>query len=381
MVKYLNDRQLKTKTEPGRYAAARNLYLVVGKKEGARSWVLLITDASGKRREIGLGSVQDVTLAEARDKADELRPQIKKGHDPIAEKKKQKAEATTFGEYAEEWVQAREKEWRGSRAKSIRAALKNHAASLTAMTLGKIETKDVLDVLRPVFKSSPVVAGLLQNVIERALDAARVEGLRAGENPARWRNHLSHHFTRRTDYDHHPAMPYVEIPEWYALCQSDCLKLLVLTALRSTEVRGARWEEFDLENKVWTIPGQRMKAGRPHRVPLTDAVLAVLNRQVRKPQDPFVFGGGRIASSTLMRHVGRAGVTVHGFRSSFRDWAFEETDHPREIVEVALAHVVGDMTERAYRRGDALEKRRALLRDWADLVTSKESASQVEGGS
>lgn len=383
MAKYLNDRQLKTKTEPGRYAAARNLYLVVGKKEGARSWVLLYTSpATGKRREYGLGSVQDVTLAEARGKADELRPKIKNGYDPIegrdSEKKKAKAEGTTFGDYAEEWIKAREGAWRGSRATSIRNGLKNHAGDLTKLPLSKIESQDVIAVLKPIFKSAPVVAGVLQNVMERVLDAARVEGLREGENPARWRNYLSHHFTRRADYVHHPALPYADVPEWFATCKSDCLKLLVLTALRSGEVRGARWEEFDLENRLWTIPGHRMKAGRRHRVPLSDAALEIINRQERKAKDPFVFGGGRIAPSTLMRHVGRKGVTVHGFRSAFRDWAFEETDHSREIIEMSLAHVVGDATERAYRRGDALEKRRALLNDWMTFVTTVSDSANTD---
>jgi integrase len=378
MAKHLNDRQLTTKTAPGRYLAAKNLYLVIGKRAGARSWVFMyVSPVTGKRREYGLGSTESVTLAKARTEADKLRVQIAEGRDPVEQKKEQKrqakADATTFGDYAEDWIKAREGKWRSSRGASMRGALKNHAENLTKMAIAKIESKDVIDVLKPVFKSAPVVAGLLQTTIERVLDAARVDGLREGENPARWRNHLSLRFERRTNYEHHEAMPYNDIPEWFAACNYDPLKLLVLTALRSAEIRGAQWDEFDLDAKVWTIPAKRMKANRDHRIPLTDAAIEILNRQPRKPDDPFVFGGGRIASSTFMRQVGVTGVTVHGFRSSFRDWAFEETDHSREVIEVALAHVVGDQTERAYRRGDALEKRRALMSDWANYVTSKKA--------
>jgi integrase len=361
--KYLTAREVSTLNEPGRYVAAPNLYLVIG-KGGARSWTLLITVA-GKRREIGLGSLRDVSLADARKKAEAMRVDIANGKDPLTAKK-QKAHATTFGAFAGEWVHARATRWRGAQTKAqALAAFRNHAAKLADMPLDRIETKHVLAVLTPLWQEKPIIAGKLQNYIERILDAARVAGLRSRDNPARWRYHLDHIFQAKHDHAHHAAMPYEKVPGWFAGCTNDCLKFVVLTAMRSGEVRGARWDE--IKGDVWEVPGARMKNGRPHRVPLSDAAQAILDRQPRT--GPFIFGNGRMFGTILMRVLRGTGATVHGFRSSFRDFVADRTDFPSEIAEQALAHTVGSAVERAYRRTDMFEKRRQLMQTWSDFVT------------
>jgi integrase len=381
MPKYPNDRQLKLKTEPGRYTAERNLYLVVG-KGGARSWSLIYTSpVTGKRREYGLGSAEVVTLAEARDKADELRLDIKKGSDPIEDKKtkksRAKADATTFGTYVEAWITGqetrKENPLRAGTIRNMRGALKNLPGTFTDKKIASITSEHVIAELRPIWRKAPNVGVLVQKIMENVLDAARAEKLREGENPARWKGNLEtmkHAFPRPKHDTHHAAMPYADIPEWFAANDFDAAKFLALTVARSSEARLAQWSEFDLDAKLWTIPPERMKSRRQHRVPLSDAALAILERTART-RSPFVFNGGKTGQATLLKKIGRPGITAHGFRSSFRDWAFEETDHSREIIEMSLAHAVGDATERAYRRGDALEKRRALLRDWAAFVISK----------
>ncbi|RFC67787.1 tyrosine-type recombinase/integrase [Mesorhizobium denitrificans] len=376
---YLNDRQLKLRTEPGRYAAAPNLYLVVSKGK-TRTWAFIYTSpVTGKRRELGLGSAGLVTLAEARAKADELRGEVKKKpkkgekkFDPLEEKKeaKQEVEASTltFGAYLETWISKQQEEWRDSTLRNIRVALRNVPQSFNDLKVASITDADVVDAITPIWKKAagPVV----QNIMERVLDFAIFHKKRTGANPARWRNHLDQNFKRPKKHEHHNAMPYKGIPAWFATIDFDPLKLLVLTATRSNEVRLAQWSEFDLEAKVWTIPGERMKNGNEFSVPLTDAAVAVVERQTRT-RSPFVFKRGGIVASTLVRKIGVPGITAHGFRSSFSDWAFAETDHSQEIIEMSLAHTVGNATTRAYRRGNAIEKRRALMQDWSDFVTSK----------
>jgi len=374
--KYPNDRQLKLRTAPGRVSVAPNLFLVIG-QGGARSWSLIYTSrVTGQRREYGLGSAHDVTLAEARAMAEELRPKIKRGYDPIEEKKNDRrqaqADATTIGMYLDEWIVSRgqQKKWRAGTERNIRGALKNLPESFMGLKIAEVTSENVIAELEPIWSGAPNVGALVQNILERALDAATVKKLRQGDNPARWRNFLDQVFTRPSTGSHHKAIPFKDIPDWYAQNDFDPLKLLVLTATRSSEVRLARWSEIDLDAKVWTIPAERMKSKRQYRVPLTDAAIVILDR-IERTQSPFVFRGGKLAQATMVLKIGRPGYTAHGFRSAFRDWAFEETDHSREIIEMSLAHAVGDATERAYRRGDAIEKRRALLKDWADYVTSK----------
>lgn len=370
--KYLVWLQLQAKKEPGRYAAAANLYLVVSKGK-TRSWAFIYTSpVTGKRREFGLGSADDLSLKDAGIEADKLRAKIKgEGYDPIEDKKakKQKAEAKVlnFGTYLETWIKGQD-HWRDSTLQNIRVALRNVPADFNDKKVAEITTDHVIEVLKPIWKKAagPVV----QNIMERVFDSATFHKKRDGANPARWKNHLDQEFKRSKNGKNHPAMPYKNIPAWFSTIDFDLLKLLVLTATRSNEVRLAQWSEFDLEAKIWTIPGERMKNSKEYRVPLTDAAVTIIEKQTRT-RSPFVFKRGGIAPATVVRKIGVPGITAHGFRSSFSDWAFAETDYPEEIIQMSLAHTVGNATTRAYRRGDAIEKRRALLQDWADFVTSK----------
>jgi integrase len=240
---------------------------------------------------------------------------------------------------------------------------------LLKQKIDRIQTDDVLKVLNPRWREKNVTAHRLRSRLEELLDAAKVAKLRSGENPALWRGHLEHHFrvkvTNRTK--HFAAMPYEEVPAFFAVAR-DILKFLILTACRSGEVRQAQWSEFDLDNAVWTIPAERMKMQRPHRVPLSSAALEVLSRQKRS--GPFVFKRGRLAATTLTRNI-PGEYTAHGFRSSFRDWCSEATDTSSEVAEMALAHAVKNQVEAAYRRGDLLEKRRVLMEQWSNYVTNQ----------
>jgi len=245
----------------------------------------------------------------------------------------------------------------------------------------------VLGVLAPIWQTKQETASRVRGRIERVLDAAKAKGLRSGENPARWRGHLDHLLSKRRKLarGHHPAMPYPDVPAFMAaLGERDAvaalaLRFTILTAARSGEVLGARWSEIDRTTKTWVVPAERMKAGREHRVPLTDRACEILDALQAVRSGDYVFPGqpqGRPLSSMamemLLRRMKVESATVHGFRSSFRDWAGEATAFPREIAESALAHTVGDATERAYRRGDALEKRRLLMDAWARFVGAEQ---------
>jgi integrase len=263
--------------------------------------------------------------------------------------------------------------------------LTKYAAPLRDKPLDAIQTDDVLSVLTPLWQTKNETASRLRGRIERVLDAARAKGLRSGENPARWRGHLDHLLPKRQKLSrgHHAALPYADVPELVADLRNRegaaalALEFLILTAARSGEVLGAKWNEIDRDAKVWTVPAERMKAGREHRVPLTQRALQILATVEQVRTGDYVFPGQRhgrplsvMSMEMLLRRM-KVDVTVHGFRSSFRDWAGECTSFPREIAEAALAHTVGDETERAYRRGDALEKRRKLMAAWASFCEPK----------
>lgn len=252
--------------------------------------------------------------------------------------------------------------------------------------MAAVETADILATLQPIWNEKRETAKRLRGRIERILDAAKAQGLRSGENPARWRGHLSALLpNQKRPVKHHAAMPFESVPSFMELLRargalsSRALEFIILTATRSSEGRGATWSEIDLEAKIWTIPADRMKAGKEHRVPLSSAAAALLEQLLEVRTNGFVFpkmgGQGYISEAALRNLMKRLGVgdfTIHGFRSTFRDWAGETTDHPREVAEAALAHRVGNQVERAYRRGDALEKRRRLMEAWADYVRKAE---------
>jgi len=360
------------------------LWLVT--KGDARYWVFDFTH-NGKRRQLGLGPLLSVGLAEARARADEARKLVRRGVDPIAQRQAAEVKAMTFGEYADSFVDAAVKagRWRGAKTEARwRNLLENHAAGLRRKSLNAIGVPDVLEVLRPVWGSKQETAEKLREAIERVLDAAKVEGHRAGDNPARWKGVLEfalHKPNALVKKKHHSAMPHADVAGFMTklrevqTVEAEALQLCILTATRSREVRGAVWPEIDLQKKIWTIPAVRTKPGKEHRVPLSRQAVTLLKQMVKKSVNDFVFpsvrDGKMLADATLgtvLRAVDTGAHTVHGFRSTFRDWSTEVAHAPREIAEAALAHAVGDAVERSYARSDALERRRALMQEWADYL-------------
>lgn len=364
---------------PGKYEDGHGLRLVVS-PSGARKWVFRFMRA-GKRVEMGLGSAADVSLAQAREKAADARRLVKVGKDPLAIRRAERVGGVpSFGEMADHLIEDIEHGFRNAKHRyQWRQTLTQYAKPLRPKPVDAITTEDVLECLKPIWTTKAETASRVRGRIERVLDAAAARGLRSRDNPARWRGHLSALLPKRQRLTrgHHAAMPFSDVPDFIARLRgmegigAQALAFAILTAARTGEVIEARWSEIDMEAKVWTIPATRMKAGREHRVPLTEQALEILNGMAAVRTGEFIFPGprrGRPLSNMAMRMTARrAGITqtVHGFRSAFRDWAGERTNFPREIAEAALAHVVGDATERAYRRGDALEKRRALMEAWA----------------
>jgi integrase len=365
----------------GRHGDGGGLYLVVA-PSGARKWVFRFS-FGGKVTEAGLGG-GEVALVEARDKAAEARKMVRAGINPIQAKRQALAEKVrrkTFGEVADTFLDTKESEWGSERHRNQwRSALKELAEPIRAIPIDEIDEQAVLSVLTPLWLAKPETASRLRRRIEAVLDAAKAQKLRSGDNPARWRGHLSHLLPKRgkLTYGHHPAMPYCEVPAFMSRLRgvdtlsAKALEFCILTAARSGEVLGARWSEIDLGTKVWVIPAERMKAAKEHRVPLTSRCVAILEQLACVRINEFVFFGqkpGKSLSHIVMQKVlHRLDVhdaTAHGFRSSFRDWSGNETHFPREVAEAALAHSVGNAVEQAYRRSDALEKRRALMDAWA----------------
>ncbi len=341
---------------------------------------------------MGLGSARDVSLAEARARAESARRLVRDGVDPIANRAAIAPVVLTFGQFADQLVDEIEVGFRNEKHRyQWRQTLTTYAAPIRAKAIDAITTDDVLACLKPIWSTKQETASRLRGRIERVLDAAKARGLRQGENPARWRGHLQNLLPKRIKLQrgHHPALPFGEVPAFVAKLRNRnaisalALEFTILTAARAGEVFGATWREIDWDNELWTVPKERMKAGRLHRVPLSSRCIEILNSvaALRHSADPgaYVFPGAKrgrplsnMAFKALFTRMEINGITVHGFRSSFRDWAGECTDFPREIAEAALAHVVGDATERAYRRGDALEKRRELMDMWRAYLTSSD---------
>jgi integrase len=332
-----------------------------------------------------------VTLAEARELAFSYRSMLAKGIDPLeAKKAAQEAAAAhkTFGQCADELIKSKRREWRSEiHAAQWRTTINDYCGPILDKPVDTIDTAAVLSILQPVWNRIPETASRLRGRIEAVLDYGKANGLRSGENPAAWRGHLALILPKRQKLSrgHHQAMPYPDIPEFLGKLRDTesihalALEFLVLTAARSGEVLSATWDEIDLDAQVWVIPASRMKAGREHRVPLSARAMAILDRMASIRTGDLVFPGQRRRRPLSGAAMGAlvTGATVHGFRSSFRDWAGEETSFPREIAEQALAHAAGDATERAYRRGDALEKRRALMEAWASFCEPSASGNVV----
>ena len=404
----LSARTVATLAKPGRHSDGAGLYLIVD-ESGAKRWLFMFR-WQGKLKEMGLGGLSAVSLGEARAKAAEARKVLAGGRSPIEERRAaeiEAASATTFASMAENLINGiaggfrnakHLEQWRMTLSvqRDAEGALveSGYCLPLRNKPVGDISTEDVLLVLQPIWIKKAETASRVRGRIERVLDAAKAKGLRMDENPARWRGHLDSLLAKRQKLQrgHHTALPYTAVPPLVVLLrESDgisarALEFLILTASRSGEVIGARWSEFDVKAKLWTVPAARMKAGREHRVPLTARAMRVI-AEMRKlrPRDgsdtDFVFPGSKkgkpLSVMALDMQLRRMDVdaTVHGFRSSFRDWCGEETSFPREVAEAALAHTVGDAVERAYRRGDALEKRRRLMSAWADFVEGGRSGN------
>lgn len=392
--------EVKRLTAAGRHAVGGvpGLYLYI--RGNSKSWILRVK-VGEQRTDLSVGSYADLTLADARHKAAQLRNDIAKGVNPLAEREKAKeaarvakVEAVTFRAAAAEYIKAHRPGWTNKKhAQQWENTLRDYAHPVIGdLPVGKVTVDHLLNILSPIWISKAQTAARVRNRIELILDAAKAKGQRKGENPARLRGNLALLLPKQskaTTVNHHPALPWQELPAFMArLAATDgavmrALEFAILTACRVGEAVGAQWSEIDEEGKTWTIPASRMKARREHVVPLSDAtqaLLARLKQEARRPS-PFIFPSSRIGADHVSEKAPHAAlsrlgyevgsVTVHGFRSTFRDWAAEATNHSREAIELALAHKVAMGAEAAYWRGAMLEKRAALMQDWADYATGK----------
>lgn len=370
---------------PGRHSDGGGLYLFID-DNGRRRWIFMYT-RSGKRTELGLGGGRDLSLANARAEAAALRAILASGGDPKAERARDD-QIPAFGESADTYVETMRPSWRNEKhAAQWVMTLTRYAEPMRSKPVDEITTQDVLDVLQPLWQRTPETAERLRGRIENVLDAAKARGHRSGENPARWRGHLDQLLPKRQRLSrgHHKALAYDALPAFMADLRSgdavaaNALEFLILTAARSGEVLGANNDEIDLEKRFWTIPAERMKAGREHRVPLSPRAVEIVKAMQALGRAPFLFPGPKpkapltsMAMAMLLRRM-KSDVTVHGFRSTFRDWASETTSFPHEVCEMALAHTIANKAEAAYRRGDLFEKRRKLMEAWARYCASSGS--------
>lgn len=397
--------------KPGLTGDGEGLYFQIS-KTGGTSWIYRYKIA-GKTRDMGLGKFPFISLAAAREKSVEARKLTNAGIDPLVAREDEKerhrleqererkrieqeriasevaqARTVTFGKVAADYIAAHRAGW-----KNVKHAQQwaNTLATYAEPIIGHIPTNDVttahlLEILHPIWTEKPETASRVRNRIELVLDAAKARGLREGENPARWRGHLDKLLPNRSKVravKSHAAMRWVDLPAFMKelatlqAISARALELTILTATRTSEVLNATWHEIDFENRTWTIPRERMKASKEHRIPLSDACLELLKALPRMEQSPFLFPGmktgkplSNLAMTMTMRRMKMGHLTVHGFRSTFRDWAAECTHYPREVCEIALAHKVAEGAEAAYWRSDVFEKRRALMNDWASYTTS-----------
>ena len=383
--------------KPGRYSDGGGLYLRVSEWQ-TKSWLFRF-ERAGRERQMGLGSIHTVSLAEARQRARQARLLLLDGRDPIEVRKAERAawrleaaKAMTFEQCAEAYITTHSPSWKNDKHRAQwDATLKSIAYPVFGkLPVAAVDTGLVLKAIEPIWSQKTDTANRTRGRIETVLDWARARGYREGDNPARWRGHLDQLLPRKSrlaPVKHRPAMPFKEIPSFIAeLRKRDdistrALEFLILTAARTGEVIGAERREIDIEEKLWTVPSTRTKSGREHRVPLSPRAIELLDSlPLPEEADAFVFSGrqpgtplSNMAMLKLIRDMGRLDFVVHGFRSTFKDWAAETTAHENIVTEMALAHVVGDDVEAAYRRGDLMQKRRALMGDWANFCGSPSS--------
>ena len=373
---------------PGYYGDGGGLFLQIS-RFGTASWVFRYRVA-GRLREMGLGSLDTIGLADARERARKAREQRLDGHDPIELRKAARlaaqidaAKAVMFKDCAKRYIAAHQPAWRNPKhATQWGATLETYVYPVFGnLAVQAVDVGLVLKAIEPIWTTKPETASRVRGRIESILDWATARGYREGENPARWRGHLDNLLPARAKVrpvEHHAALPYAEIAAFMAELRAQegvsarALEFAILTAARTGEVIGARWDEINLAERLWTIPANRMKGGREHRVPLATAAATIIEKMAAIRSGAFVFPGAKegrplsnMAFLMLLRRTGRADLTAHGFRSSFRDCAAERTGFPAEVAEMALAHVVSDKVEAAYRRGDLFQKRRQLTEAWA----------------
>ncbi|MFI3157106.1 MAG: integrase arm-type DNA-binding domain-containing protein [Methylococcaceae bacterium] len=394
----LTARTVQTKKAPGYYSDGGNLYLRITKSL-SKTWAFYYKK-DGKRVEMGLGSVDVMTLEQARDKAAELRKQLSTGIDPLGERqrqasedKAQRAKFMTFQQCADAYISAHRAGWKNPKhIQQWQNTLSQYAFPVFGdLDVKAIDTGLITKCLEPIWLTKNETAGRVRGRIESILDWATVRGYREGVNPARWRGHLDKLLAKQSKVqktEHHKALPYFEINGFIEqLHRQDgiaakCLEFTILTAARTGETIGATWDEIDLDTKTWTIPAVRMKAEREHRVPLSAHALTILNDMAVMRLNDYVFPGTKkglsnMAMLAVLKRMDRADITVHGFRSTFRDWAAESTAYPGEAVEMALAHAIKNLTEAAYRRGDLLEKRSRLMEEWARFCKTPRLSGDV----
>jgi integrase len=360
-------------------------------KSGSRNWVFIFV-RFGRRREMGLGpfgsGTGQVSLAGARQKADEIRAILGRGGDPFKEMEERQARVkpTFFGTLADEYIKAMSPKWRGKQTlPAWERFAATYAKGLRKIPVADVDTDAVVRVLTPLWHSRPETASKTRERIKLVLDHAKARGLRSGDNPAQWQGHLDQILPtpKKLVRGHHSSMPYPELPAFMKRLRAlpgvsaRALEFTILTAARSGETRGAAIEEFDLEKGVWVVPADRMKEHRIHRVPLCARAAEIVVEMRESAINSLIFPGKMLkrplsdaALANVLDDLQASEWTVHGFRASFSTWCAEETNHQREVAEAALAHAVGDAVERAYRRGDALAKRRKLMDDWAEFCAS-----------
>ncbi|MBF0379836.1 MAG: integrase arm-type DNA-binding domain-containing protein [Magnetococcales bacterium] len=362
---------------------------------GCKSWIFRFRDKS-QHRYHGLGPIHTLSLAEAREAARECRKLRLEGLDPIEEKKRRQSEAKlkaaktiSFSQCAEAYIESHRSGWKNAKhAKQWGATLSTYVYPVFGeLPVAEVNVGLIMRAIEPIWTSKPETAGRVRGRIEAVLDWAKVRGYRTGENPAQWKGNLSHLLPARSKIskvNHHAALPHAEMAIfWKSLSQqkgtaAQALRFAILTATRTSETLEATWEELDMEKCVWTIPAERMKGGKEHRVPLSPATIAILKDMERQKTGDYIFPGmksGRPLSNmtllAVLKRMKRPDLTTHGFRSTFRDWAAECTDTPREVAEAALAHTLSDNVEAAYRRSDLFDKRQKLMEEWADYCNVK----------
>ena len=408
LINRLTDKEVRNKRKPGHFADGGGLWLQVT-KSGAKSWIFRYSrgtnpnSINGHRKsyDMGLGSLHTISLADARSTATDYRKMLLNGLDPIKQRNQgrlkdafESASSKTFDECAAAFVKAHKADWKNVKhAEQWENTLETYASpTIGKLPIQAIDTALVLNVIEPIWSEKTETASRLRGRIESVLNWATTRGYRKGDNPARWRGHLDNvlpNLRRRQHIEHHAALPYKLVGKLIHDLReqegtaAEALEFTILTLARTSETIGAEPAEFDLGARTWNIPGARMKAHKPHRVPLSARALAIVSARIEKG-GKFVFPGrdkdkplSNMAMLKLLERMERGDITVHGFRSSFRDWAAECTNYPREVCEMALAHAIGSDVEAAYRRSDLFEKRRRLMNDWAKYCEQSEAGKVI----